>query len=242
MFCQHRRAGCTSVRCEPGSRASPDGKPTACEKRRSSPRRSATWRPRSGCGRPCATRGTRPTAANCKAPARDHARRAHARLVRLAGPRPAAGGRRARSGIGHHAPLRQQHDLRRVHRRRAGHSDAVADARPQKLKVTLFNGDNFEHCYRTWTSAAAAAGKTSSNRRSRSPARAAGSPSAATTGRCRWAVRNPYICAAARRTAPRPASTDRDHLNYDPSRRLRFYQFDPDAPRRGDLLDPLRRL
>jgi hypothetical protein len=102
------------------------------------------------------------------------------------------------------------------------------EERPQTLKVTAINGDNFVHSY----TIADFGGNRGWENQFKSSVKFAGSGCWFTFGRVHWSMpaggpASPYICV--------PAAQDRDlgrhrievELNYDPSRRLRIYQFDP---------------
>jgi len=103
--------------------------------------------------------------------------------------------------------------------------------RPKKLRVLVLNGDHFVHSY----TIADFGGNRGWENQFRSTVKVAGSGCWFTFGR-NWTWLpvggpvNPYICVAE--TGGSDGLTPSAHwidveLNYDPSRRLRFYQFDP---------------
>jgi hypothetical protein len=100
--------------------------------------------------------------------------------------------------------------------------------RGQKLKVTALNGDNFVHSY----TMVDFGGNRGWENQFKSSVKFAGSGCWFTFGRAHWSMpvggpANPYICVPeAKDRAPGKFRIEID-LNYDPSRRLRLYQFDP---------------
>jgi len=94
------------------------------------------------------------------------------------------------------------------------------------LKVTLYNGDYFQHGYvnvdfggaRGWEN------------QFKSSVRVGGSGCWFTFGRAHWWMNNmPIIVPKANKENPYNPTVQKVHFlyNYEPSRRLRFYQFDP---------------
>jgi hypothetical protein len=102
------------------------------------------------------------------------------------------------------------------------------EQRPKKLKVTVYNGDNFVHSY----TIADFGGNRGWENQFKSSVRVAGSGCWFTFGRSYWWIPvggpvNPFICVPQTQgLTPGVHKLDVD-LEYDPSRRLRFYQFDP---------------
>jgi len=102
------------------------------------------------------------------------------------------------------------------------------EERPKKLKVTVKNGDNYVHSY----TVADFGGNRGWENQFKSSVKVAGSGCWFTFGRTWWWIPvggplNPYLCVApAGGLTPGVHKMEID-LNYDPSRRLRFYQFDP---------------
>jgi len=102
------------------------------------------------------------------------------------------------------------------------------EQRPKKLKVTVLNGDNFVHSY----TIADFGGNRGWENQFKSSVKVAGSGCWFTFGRNWWWIPvggpvNPYVCVPqANGLSPGTHKLDVE-LNYDPSRRLRIYQFDP---------------
>jgi hypothetical protein len=102
------------------------------------------------------------------------------------------------------------------------------EQRPKKLRVTVYNGDNFVHSY----TIADFGGNRGWENQFKSSVKFAGSGCWFTFGRNWWWLPvggpvNPYVCVAPTEgLSPGVHKFDID-LNFDPSRRLRFYQFDP---------------
>ncbi|HEY4589166.1 MAG TPA: hypothetical protein VII86_08050 [Thermoanaerobaculia bacterium] len=104
----------------------------------------------------------------------------------------------------------------------------VWEQRPQKLKVTVYNGDNFVHSY----TIADFGGNRGWENQFKSSVKVAGSGCWFTFGRTWWWIPvggpvNPYVCVAPTSGLAPGVHKMEIELNYDPSRRLRFYQFDP---------------
>jgi len=98
--------------------------------------------------------------------------------------------------------------------------------RGTRLRVTLYNGDYFQHGYvnvdfggaRGWEN------------QFKSSVRVGGSGCWFTFGRAHWWMNNmPIIVPKANKENPYNPTVQKVHFlyNYEPSRRLRFYQFDP---------------
>jgi hypothetical protein len=102
------------------------------------------------------------------------------------------------------------------------------EQRPKKLKVTVYNGDNFVHSY----TIADFGGNRGWENQFKSSVKVAGSGCWFTFGRNWWWIPvggpvNPYVCVAPTNGLAPGVHKMEIELNYDPSRRLRFYQFDP---------------
>jgi hypothetical protein len=102
------------------------------------------------------------------------------------------------------------------------------EQRPKKLKVTVYNGDNFVHSY----TIADFGGNRGWENQFKSSVKVAGSGCWFTFGRNWWWIPvggpvNPYVCVAPTAGLTPGVHRMEIELNYDPSRRLRFYQFDP---------------
>ena len=100
--------------------------------------------------------------------------------------------------------------------------------RPKKLKVTVYNGDNFVHSY----TIADFGGNRGWENQFKSSVKVAGSGCWFTFGRNWWWLpvggpANPYVCVAQTEGLSPGVHKFEVELNYDPSRRLRLYQFDP---------------
>lgn len=102
------------------------------------------------------------------------------------------------------------------------------EERPKKLKVTVYNGDNFVHSY----TIADFGGNRGWENQFKSSVKVAGSGCWFTFGRNWWWIPvggpvNPYVCVAPTNGLTPGVHKMEIELNFDPSRRLRFYQFDP---------------
>ncbi len=102
--------------------------------------------------------------------------------------------------------------------------------RGTSLKVTLFNGDYFEHGYVNVDLVGGARGWSN---QFKSSIKVAGSGAWFTFGRSYWSMNNPKPILVPPATK-KPGAPDEPgkhevefQLNFDPSTRLRFYQFDP---------------
>jgi hypothetical protein len=102
------------------------------------------------------------------------------------------------------------------------------EERPKKLKVTVLNGDNFVHSY----TIADFGGNRGWENQFKSSVKVAGSGCWFTFGRNYWWIPvggpvNPYVCVPQTNGLSPGVHKMEIELNYDPSRRLRLYQFDP---------------
>ncbi|MGH8735480.1 MAG: hypothetical protein ACREVB_17480, partial [Burkholderiales bacterium] len=100
--------------------------------------------------------------------------------------------------------------------------------RPKKLKVTVYNADHFVHSY----TMVDFGGNRGWENQFKSSVKAAGSGCWFTFGRNWWWVAvggplNPYICVEPTAGLKPGVHRLEIDLNYEPSRRLRLYQFDP---------------
>jgi len=99
---------------------------------------------------------------------------------------------------------------------------------PKKLRVLVLNGDNFVHSY----TIADFGGNRGWENQFKSSVKFAGSGCWFTFGRNWWWIPvggpvNPYVCVAPTDDLTPSVHKFEIDLNFDPSRRLRFYQFDP---------------
>jgi hypothetical protein len=102
------------------------------------------------------------------------------------------------------------------------------EQRPKKLKVTVYNGDNFVHSY----TIADFGGNRGWENQFKSSVKVAGSGCWFTFGRTWWWLPvggpvNPFVCVAPTNGLAPGVHKMEVELNFDPSRRLRLYQFDP---------------
>ncbi|MEA2601096.1 MAG: hypothetical protein QOF89_2088 [Acidobacteriota bacterium] len=102
------------------------------------------------------------------------------------------------------------------------------EQRPKKLKVTVYNGDNFVHSY----TIADFGGNRGWENQFKSSVKVAGSGCWFTFGRNYWWLPvggpvNPFVCVPPTNGLAPGVHKLEIELNFDPSRRLRFYQFDP---------------
>ncbi|HWM91713.1 MAG TPA: hypothetical protein VN493_13175 [Thermoanaerobaculia bacterium] len=102
------------------------------------------------------------------------------------------------------------------------------EQRPQTLKVTIINGDHFVHSY----TIADFGGNRGWENQFKSSVKFAGSGCWFTFGRVHWSMpvggpANPYVCVPPAQEAGPGRHRVEVQFNFDPSRRLRFYQFDP---------------
>jgi len=97
--------------------------------------------------------------------------------------------------------------------------------RGAKFKVTLINGDNFDHAYQMVDFGGARGWEN----QFKSSVKVGGSGCFFTFGRAYWLMNlNPMATIPAAKSADQPGVQKvQVTFNYDPSRRLRFYQFDP---------------
>jgi hypothetical protein len=106
--------------------------------------------------------------------------------------------------------------------------DDPAKRCPKKLRVLVLNGDHFVHSY----TIADFGGNRGWENQFKSSVKVAGSGCWFTFGRNWWWVPvggpvNPYVCVAPTNGLTPGVHKFEVELNYEPSRRLRFYQFDP---------------
>jgi hypothetical protein len=104
----------------------------------------------------------------------------------------------------------------------------VWEERPKKLRVTILNGDNYVHSY----TIADFGGNRGWENQFKSSVKVAGSGCWFTFGRNWWWLPvggpvNPYVCVPPASGLEPGVHKVEAELNFDPSRRLRFYQFDP---------------
>ena len=106
----------------------------------------------------------------------------------------------------------------------------VWEERPRTLRVTAYNGDTFPHAYNV----ADFGGNRGWENQFKSSVKLAGSGCWFTFGRAHWWLPaggpNGYLCvpaSAAGASAAPGVHRFEIELNFEPSRRLRFYQFDP---------------
>jgi hypothetical protein len=102
------------------------------------------------------------------------------------------------------------------------------EQRPKKFKVTVYNGDNFVHAY----TIADFGGNRGWENQFKSSVKVAGSGCWFTFGRNWWWIPvggpvNPYVCVPQTQGLTPGVHKLEVELNYEPSRRLRLYQFDP---------------
>ena len=104
---------------------------------------------------------------------------------------------------------------------------ASGSSGPQTLRVTAYNGDTFPHGYNI----ADFGGNRGWENQFKSSVKVGGSGCWFTFGRAHWWVAaggpNGYLCVPAEGAAAPGKHRFEVTFNYDPSRRLRFYQFDP---------------
>jgi hypothetical protein len=103
----------------------------------------------------------------------------------------------------------------------------VWEERPRTLKVTAYNGDTFPHAYNV----ADFGGNRGWENQFKSSVKVAGSGCWFTFGRAHWWLPaggpNGYLCVPPTGAAEPGKHRFAITFNYEPSRRLRFYQFDP---------------
>jgi hypothetical protein len=229
VFCQPDNPNCTQVRCRPGEpEAGADGKPAACEKQKLyaiaqlgdlAPEKRM-WHA-VGDARKAADRGDFRTVE---------------KLVREEA-FPAYWDWLNRNQLPKGVKKDPDSDLTLLYVNNSTYGELTNGAwgrwdaweqRPKKLKVTVYNGDNFVHSY----TIADFGGNRGWENQFKSSVKVAGSGCWFTFGRNYWWIPvggpvNPFICVPQTQgLTPGVHKLDID-LEYDPSRRLRFYQFDP---------------
>jgi hypothetical protein len=227
VFCPPDEPNCTSVRCAGGSANLADGEPTPCERRKLfaigrigelSPAKRM-WR---------ALRGARGAAAR-------HDYREVARIVREAAV-PAFHDWEDRTTLPAGVAVDPEADLTLLYVNNTIYGQLTDGARvrwnvwqerPQVLRVTAYNGDTFPHGYNI----ADFGGNRGWENQFKSSVKVGGSGCWFTFGRAHWWVAaggpNGYLCVPAEGSAAPGKHRFEVTFNYDPSRRLRFYQFDP---------------
>jgi hypothetical protein len=229
VFCQPGDPGCTSVRCQPGeARTGPDGQPAACEKAalfaisrigELAPEKRM-WRALLD-ARTAAGRGDLGKAAE---------------TVRTRA-MPAYLDWRDRDELPAGVEPDPDSDITILYVNNTVYGWLTNGAwgrwdeweqRPQTLKVTILNGDNFVHSY----TIADFGGNRGWENQFKSSVKFAGSGCWFTFGRVHWAMpvggpANPYVCVPTAQDGTAGKHRVEVQLNFDPSRRLRFYQFDP---------------
>ncbi|HKI04802.1 MAG TPA: hypothetical protein VKK31_22680 [Thermoanaerobaculia bacterium] len=229
VFCLPEDPGCTSVRCRPGEPPfTPDGQPSACEKQKLyaisrigdvAPEKKM-WRA-IGEARKAADRGEWKTV---EAIVRGRALPAYFDWLN-------------RNQLPAGVEKDPDSDLTLLYVNNTTYGELTNGAwgrwddweqRPKKLRVTILNGDGFVHSY----TIADFGGNRGWENQFKSSVKVAGSGCWFTFGRNYWWMPaggpvNPYICVpSAGGLAPGLHKVEVD-LNFDPSRRLRFYEFDP---------------
>lgn len=227
VFCPPDEPDCTSVRCAPGEPRYVDGKPTPCE------RRKLHAIGRIGDLAPAkrmwlALRQAR------EAAARDDDREV-ARIVREEAV-PAFRDWQDRTRLPAGVEEDPEADITILYVNNTIYGELTDGAivrwnaweeRPKVLRVTAYNGDTFPHAYNV----ADFGGNRGWENQFKSSVKVAGSGCWFTFGRVHWWLPaggpNGYLCVP-----PAGVQAPGKHrfaitLNYDPSRRLRFYQFDP---------------
>jgi hypothetical protein len=229
VFCPPEDPDCTSVRCAPGEpEAMPDGRPSPCEQHKLyaisklgdlAPEKRM-WRA-VGAARQAADQGDWQTVASI---VRERALPAYFDWLN-----------RNQLPAGVHKDPDSDVTLFYVNNTTYGELTNEAwgrwdawEERPKTLKVTILNGDNYVHSY----TIADFGGNRGWENQFKSSVKSAGSGCWFTFGRNYWWLPvggpvNPYLCVApASGLAPGVHKVEVE-LNFDPSRRLRFYQFDP---------------
>lgn len=229
VFCQPGDPGCASVRCQPGeARVGPDGQPTPCEKAalfaisqigELAPEKRM-WRALLD-ARTAAGRGDLENAAE---------------IVRKQA-MPAYLDWRDRDELPAGVEPDPDSDITILYVNNTLYGWLTDGAwgrwdeweqRPQTLKVTILNGDNFVHSY----TIADFGGNRGWENQFKSSVKFAGSGCWFTFGRVHWSMpvggpANPYVCVPTAENGKAGMHRVEVQLNFDPSRRLRFYQFDP---------------
>ncbi len=229
VFCPPDNPDCTSVRCQPGEPSvTPDGKPTDCEKRKLfaisklgdlAPEKRM-WRA-VGDARQAADRGDWK---GVESIVRTRALPAYFDWLN-------------RNQLPAGVPVDKTSDVTLLYVNNSTYGELTNGAwgrwdaweqRPKKLKVTVYNGDNFVHSY----TIADFGGNRGWENQFKSSTKVAGSGCWFTFGRTWWWIPvggpvNPYVCVSPTNDLNPGVHKMEIELNFDPSRRLRFYQFDP---------------
>jgi hypothetical protein len=227
VFCPPDQPDCTSVRCAAGAPRYEGGEPTPCERRKLyaigrigdlSPAKRM-WRAL-GRAREAAARGDE---------------RAVARIVRReAVPAFRDWQDRTRLPAGVEADPEADITILYVNNTIYGElTDGaivrwnVWEERPETLRVTAYNGDTFPHAYNV----ADFGGNRGWENQFKSSVKVAGSGCWFTFGRAHWWLPaggpNGYLCVPPTGEAAPGKHRFAITFNFEPSRRLRFYQFDP---------------
>jgi hypothetical protein len=229
VFCMPDNPGCTSVRCAPGEPViGPDGKPTKCEQQKLyaiskigdlAPEKRMWHAVREA--RQAADRGDWKTVT---AIIRDRAQPAYFDWLN-------------RNMLPAGVLKDPDSDVTLLYVNNSTYGELTNNAwgrwdawqeRPKKLKVTVYNGDNFVHSY----TVADFGGNRGWENQFKSSVKFAGSGCWFTFGRNWWWLPvggpvNPYVCVSPTSGLSPGVHKFDIELNFDPSRRLRFYQFDP---------------
>jgi len=229
VFCMPDNPGCTSVRCAPGEPAiGPDGKPTKCEQQKLyaiskigdlAPEKRMWNAVREA--RRAADKGDWKTVA---AIVRDRALPAYFDWLN-------------RNMLPAGVLKDPDSDVTLLYVNNSTYGELTNNAwgrwdaweeRPKKLKVTVYNGDNFVHSY----TLVDFGGNRGWENQFKSSVKVAGSGCWFTFGRNWWWIAaggpaNPYVCVSPTSGLTPGVHKFEVELNYDPSRRLRLYQFDP---------------
>ncbi|HVR98322.1 MAG TPA: hypothetical protein VMW27_17035 [Thermoanaerobaculia bacterium] len=230
VFCQPSNPGCTSVRCRSGeARFTPDGKPMECEQRK------LFAISKIGDVEPAKRMWNAFREAQAAAGRGDY--RAVADVVRRRA-RPAYWDSINRNQLPSGLEPDPESDVTLLFANNTTYGELTDGAwgrwdewsqRPKKLRVTIYNGDNFVHSY----TIADLGGNRGWENQFKSSVKFAGSGCWFTFGRNYWWTPaggpvNTYICVPPAKADGKPGVARVEvELNYDPSRRLRFYQFDP---------------
>lgn len=228
VFCPPDDPGCTSVRCARGeARFDDKGQPTACEQRK------LFAISRIGDLAPAKRMW------NALREAHDAARRGDFRAVReivASQAKPAFEDWQDRTNLPAGVEVDLESDLTLLYVNNTTYAQFTRgnfnrwndwEERPKTLKVTILNGDPFVHSYIV----ADFGGNRGWENQFKSSVRVAGSGCWFTFGRNHWAMAvggpNGYLCVPETNGLAPGRHRVEITFNYDPSRRLRFYQFDP---------------
>jgi hypothetical protein len=229
VFCQQpptpTQPGCTSVRCKPGEPRYVDGKPTACEQ--------AALYAISMIGELAPEKRMWRALGDAKAAADAGDLKKAAEIVRTRA-MPAYLDWLNRDELPAGVEPDPESDITLLYVNNSIYGWITDGAwgrwdqwqtRPQELRVTVLNGDNFVHAY----TMVDFGGNRGWENQFKSSVKFAGSGCWFTFGRAHWSmpVGNPYICVPEANGSAAGKHRIEIELNYDPSRRLRLYQFDP---------------